>query len=107
MKSSEILRKCARAFERDDAYSGLCYMTKDVAGYTTANRGSKAEQRAYNDSERAMKYVKQFASLRAKTGKYWFGGPCRMGGSWPEVEAQDLRILAACFAAAVAESEGD
>ena len=94
MKSSEILRKAARLWERrSENYLGLCGTVKDLCGCFDYSLDGDVPA-AYRQANKAMEYVKRFAPQNATCDNYWF-------------ESRGQRILAACFAAAVAESEGD
>ena len=90
-KSSVLLRRAAQAFERGEALYGLCHfldktLCDDPLEYVRARRWLEMIRPDY-----VLDY------------DYWFGEP----RCWDDGADQSVRILAACFAAAIAESEGD
>jgi hypothetical protein len=82
MKASKVLRIAAQRIER-----GL-----NVLGCPAVNRIQR-------DSDKAMHYFNLFKPPRIHHNSVWFG-------DWLIQENQDCRVLALCFAAAIAESEG-
>jgi hypothetical protein len=93
MKPSEILREVARRVERNEgeAWNGLCGIVDAVAFSTDKGYDGPI-------SIQTKKYLRAFGTHRDVSG-YWFGDP-------GDGVRAPIRILAACFAAAVAESEG-
>jgi hypothetical protein len=92
VKPSTVLKEVAQRVERDpsEAWNGLC----GVIDTLSWNR-----HHMYDDASalKAKEYLRQFGVKISRDG-YWFGEPHN--------KTTPIRILASCFAAAVAESEG-
>lgn len=90
MKSSEALREAARRIESGESDNGVCVTIEEITNDLRLKKRVK---------ERLWK----LAPANAHIGLHWFGKAC-----YQDMKAdQSIRILAACFAAAIAESEGD
>lgn len=88
MKSSEVLRRAARSVERGSQSLG-CLAIYNVVRWS--------ERR----SDAAMGFFLRVGPARDSGDPWWGGWP-----AYDESEHRDARIVGLCFAAAIAESEG-
>jgi hypothetical protein len=97
MKASEILRKAAQAIESGRARSEYsCIVISHCVKNAGGTIGNEFNVRAlYATYMAPVDGVDEITSFFA-----W-------GCNWPDDELKDCRILALCFAAAIAESEGN
>lgn len=86
MKDSEIYRKAAKLLERGTSGPGCCTAIRDVTAIGAVRLSDEMRQ--------------LFVYRRKPFGMYWMRDCGEIG------DIRDRRILALCFMAAIAESEG-
>ena len=95
MKTSELLRQAAKYIEKNVWADGGCYTIEQILW--DGNDKTSYTQIAPQWKE-AVGYLRRMAPAKAAEGRYWFGVPT--------CGEQEIRILALCFAAVLAEEDG-
>jgi hypothetical protein len=109
MKSSTILRLAAQKIEKAELNntrcSGLCHAVSSIIHQQVPN--IYPPEPFYKRRILILKWLKMFAPSKAIYNEFWFGDTLNYSYYGGRPCPQDVRILAACMAAAYAELNGD
>jgi len=94
MKTSRVLRLAAKHIEKYERCTGGCAAIEQILWDRSDKTGYA---RIVPQWEEALAYLRRMAPKGVTMGSYWFGKP---------YDEQDVRILALCFAAVLAEEDG-